>query len=199
MSQAPSTRPGPIHASHPHLRIQPPPIHSRPHAHGMCCCPPALYILLTHADQPPTLYMCHSSFLPSPFARSCPPPWTAHPAPLHAPFNAPRPHPYMYPRVCAATPSHGVKVLDSGMCSFIFFPHLSVGPIRSQLHTAHGLPFPNRHAQPRICGAMAGTHGGIRQRRHRASGAKDSLMWGRAGVDVKSDVQPMLVAPCHPS
>ena len=54
----------------------------------MCCCPPALYVLLTHADQPPALYMCHSSFLPSPFARSCPLPRTVRPAPLYTPFNA---------------------------------------------------------------------------------------------------------------
>ena len=88
VSWAPSTCPGPIHASHPHRRIQPPPTHSRPHAHGMCCCPPALYFLLTHADQPPALYTCHSSFLASPFAHSCPLPRTACPAPLYAPFNA---------------------------------------------------------------------------------------------------------------
>ena len=66
---------------------------------------------------------------------------------VYMPFDVPWPHPYMYPRVCAATPSRGVEVLDSGMCSFIFCPHLSVGPIRYQLHTAYGSPFPNRHAQ----------------------------------------------------
>ena len=59
----------------------------------------------------------------------------------------PGPIPYVYPCICAATPSHGIKVLDSSMCSFIFFPHLSVGLTHSQLHTAHGLPFPNHHAQ----------------------------------------------------
>ena len=69
------------------------------------------------------------------------------PAPLYTPFDAPWPRPYMYPHVCAATPSRGVEVLDSGMCLFIFFPHLSMGPIHSQLHTAHGSPFPNHHAQ----------------------------------------------------
>ena len=73
--------------------------------------------------------------------------FSVHPAPLYMPFNAPRPCPYVYPRVCAATPSCGVEVLDSGMCSFIFFPHLSMGLIHSQLHTAHGSPFPNCHAQ----------------------------------------------------
>ena len=69
------------------------------------------------------------------------------PAPLYMAFNVPWPCPYVYPCVCAATPSRGIKVLYSGMCSFIFFPHLSVGLIHSQLHTAHGSPFPNRHAQ----------------------------------------------------
>ena len=69
-------------------------------------------------------------------------------APFYTAFNTPWPRPYMYPCVCAATPSRGVKVLDSGMCSFIFFLNLSMGPICSQLHTAHGSPFPNRHAQP---------------------------------------------------
>ena len=57
MSQAPSTHPGPIHTSRPHLCIQPPPTCSCPYAHGMCCHPPALYVLLTHADRPPALYL----------------------------------------------------------------------------------------------------------------------------------------------
>ena len=69
------------------------------------------------------------------------------PAPLYTPFDAPWPCPYVYPHVSTATPSRGIEVLDSGMCLFIFFRHLAVGPICSQLHAAHGLPFPNRHAQ----------------------------------------------------
>ena len=112
MSQAPSTHPGPIHTSCPHLCIQPPPTCSRPHAHGMCCHLLALYVLPTHTDRPPALY------LPPAFS---PLHATLHSCPLCLPVHALH---------------HGPRVQPPSTC-----PSMRPGPIPMCIH-ASVLPHP---------------------------------------------------------